>query len=88
MTETTNALIDQVLALPEREREHIAAVIKSHSSETQEMMDQLFEDPEFAAEFDRRLKAIEDGTAKLWTKEEAFAELDRRRAEKRAKQST
>lgn len=79
MSETAAKLLEQVLALPEADRLAIA----DHIGESLgDLADDL--DPEFAAELDRRLEMVANGTAESVPWEEARdqmqAELARRRA--------
>lgn len=79
MSETATKLLVQLLALPEADR---AAIADQLNESLGEVGDDL--DPEFEAELNRRLEAVENGTAEIvpWeqAREAMQAELERRRA--------
>ena len=90
MSEVATKLLEQLLQLPDAERLQIADKLwdSLRAPEKQEAIDETLDDPEFHAELQRRLDSIADGTAELipWeqARDEMGAELERRRAGRRA----
>ena len=79
MSETAAKLLEQILELPEEDRQFIADELDAEADGYDPMTD-----PEWRAELDRRIEAVGNGMALLLTWEEAQkrinAELVRRRA--------
>jgi putative addiction module component (TIGR02574 family) len=77
MSETVAKLLEQLLELPSEDRRLIAEQLQGSLD-----AEQLPDDPEWRAEFDRRLQSVADGTAELipWeqARDEIRAELARR----------
>lgn len=78
MSEAATKLLEQLLQLPEAERQEIADRLWDS------LGDDLADDPEFQAELQRRLDSVANGNAELipWeqAREDMRAELERRRA--------
>ena len=86
MSETALKLLEQIRALPDEEREWIAAELWDEGDVTADELDELHADPEFQAMLAERLEQVEKHPEQLLTWEEAQqridAELARRIAER------
>ena len=84
MSETAQKLLEQIRALPDAEREWIAAELWDEQDVTAEEIDELHADPEFQAMLAERLEQVEKHPELLLTWDEAQqridAELTRRKA--------
>lgn len=80
MSERAKQWLDQLLTLPEADRLLLADELwhsvsdGTHSTGVEE----LAADPEFQAEFERRLQSLNDGTAELLDGEQVFREARER----------
>jgi putative addiction module component (TIGR02574 family) len=87
MSETVANLLERIMDLPVEDQRLIAEHIQDCLGAS-EAADELMADPEWRAEFERRLRSVADGTAELipWaeSREQIRAELARRRAERAA----
>lgn len=77
MSDTVAKLLEQIMELPAEDRRTLAEQIQGSLD-----AEQLPDDPEWQAEFERRLQSVADGTAELipWeqAREDIRAELARR----------
>jgi putative addiction module component (TIGR02574 family) len=73
MSETVAKLLEQLLELPSEDRRLIAEQLQGSLD-----AEQLPDDPEWRAEFDRRLQSVADGTAELIDGEQVFREARER----------
>ena len=74
MTATSKSILDLALALPPNEREELAEnILASIEPDGDELT------PEQIRELDRRVKEIDDGTAKMVPLDEAFKMMRERR---------
>ena len=77
MARDIEAILDEVLALPEAQRAELAhRLIVSLDGPAPDAAEQARIDATWSAEIDRRVKAIEDGTANLIPAKEVFAEIE------------
>lgn len=87
MSETVASLLERIMDLSAEDQRLIAEHIQA-SLEAGEAADEMMADPEWRAEFERRLQSVADGTAELipWeeAREQIRSELARRRAERAA----
>ncbi len=86
MSETAQKLLEQIRALPDDEREWIAAELWDEQDVTADELDELQADPEFQAMLAERLEQVEKHPEQLLTWEDAQqridAELARRKVER------
>ncbi len=86
MSETAQKLLEQIRALPDDEREWIAAELWEEQDVTADELDELQADPAFQAMLAERLEQVEKHPELLLTWDEAQqridAELTRRKAER------
>ena len=77
MSETATKLLEQVLQLPELEREMIAAHLWERASEAgrQQLLDARYDDPEVRALLEERLKEVDEHPKRLLDGEQVMAEL-------------
>ncbi|HET6572930.1 MAG TPA: addiction module protein [Fimbriiglobus sp.] len=84
MSETVASLLERIMDLPVEDQRLIAEHIQD-CLEAREAADQLMADPEWRAEFERRLQLVADGTAELIPWEEAREQIRSELARRRAK---
>jgi putative addiction module component (TIGR02574 family) len=79
MTRTAQQVLDAALALSEKERANVAyQLICSLDGPEPGAVEQVEIDTAWAAEIERRIKEIDEGTAKLIPGEEVFTEIEQR----------
>jgi putative addiction module component (TIGR02574 family) len=79
MTRTARQVLDAALALSEKERADVAyQLIRSLDGAEPSAAEQAEIDAAWAVEIERRIREIDDGTAKLTPAEEVFAEIEQR----------
>ena len=82
MSEAAQKLLEQIRALPEAEREWIAAELNSEATGGE--YDDPMDDPEFQAILAERLEEVEKHPERLLTLEEANSQIDAELARRRA----
>lgn len=77
MSETATKLLEQVLLLPEAERELLADRLWESlgGDKQQELFDALSADPDFQAELELRLKEVEEHPERLLDGEQVMASV-------------
>lgn len=79
MTQTAQRIFDAALALPEKERADLASrLIRSLDESPPDQAEQAEIDSAWKAEIERRVKEIDEGTARLIPADEVFAEIEQR----------
>lgn len=84
MSDAAQKLLEQIRALPEADRRWLADRVNEESVGGYDPL----EDPEFRAELDRTIEAVGNGTAKLYSMDEAMALLDAAAAKRRGGQAS